>query len=168
MTPHHGFQRADCKALGDGRVEGSVRLGDIQSSGDKSPGSKRLGSPSWWTETTMELLLVVSQGKLGNQVKLQLSSLMVLKAVCWGAWARSPQGSIFFPIFPYILHSCQLNDCTVFCSAGIPWIIKPLPWCWKFRLFPIFFFLLFRIHCRDYFQYVIFLLQFQYLLRLNL
>lgn len=28
MTPHHGFQRTDCKALGDGRVEGSVRLGE--------------------------------------------------------------------------------------------------------------------------------------------
>ena len=88
---------------------------------------------------------VVSQGKLGNQVKLQLplQTGPAGRVLCGGGDVLSPgpgvpQGSIFPPTFPHSFHSCQLNACIMFCGAGIPWIIKPLPWSWKFRLCPHF------------------------------
>lgn len=146
--PPHGFQRAHCAALGVGGWKAQWHEGMFRALGRRAQVARTWApcgdGQEQRCETWQELLLVVSQGKLGNQVKLQLPTWMGLKAVCCGearlcwAWARPPQGSVSYPVFPHSRHSCQLNDCIMFCGAGIPWIIKALPWCWKFRLFPIF------------------------------
>lgn len=33
---------------------------------------------------------------------------------------RAPSRECFPPMFPHSLHRCQLNDCIMFCGAGIP------------------------------------------------
>lgn len=171
MTPP-GFPRVDCQALGVG-VGGWVRWGDFESSGDNSPGGGwQAGFPTVMdrnSDVKADRSYIRWSPRGSWEIRSNYSFLLrsarqaewcAEAGLCWVGGMWPPQESPFFPCF-LSLQSCQLNDCIMFCGAGIPWIIKPLPWSWKFRLFPFFCYLEFvaRGSCQVYF----FLLQFIFL-----